>query len=196
MMKLKKLISLICTLCMVSTYAFIPSFGTNAVMAAASDVSQYFNSDKSGVGTTWSKGTVTDNGNSSWTVSGTVGSSDGWVEHRTEFGFELSIGEGVAQTVGHVGWTMSNPNSHEINISYRHSGGRAELAKWDMSAGTIKDTANNNFLAVVNPQSYQGDFFINFENGGYRLYFNNILFSEGTVQGNKFRNLILNVPTQ
>ena len=195
-MKLKKLISLICTLCMVSTYAFIPSFGTNAVMAAASDVSQYFNADKSGVGTTWSKGTVTDNGNSSWTISGTTASNAGWVDHRTEFGFELSIGEGVAQTVGHVGWTMSNPNGHEINISYRHNNGRTELAKWDMSAGTIKDTANNAYLAIVNPQSYQGDFFINFANGGYRLYFNNILFSEGTVQGNTFRNLILNVPTQ
>ena len=159
-------------------------------------VSEYFNAGCSSVGTTWSSGTVTDNGNSSWTVSGTTASNAGWVDNRTEFGFELAMGNGVAQTIGHVGWTMSNPNGHEINISYRNANGRTELAKWDMSAGTIKDSADNTYLATVNPQSYQGDFFINFETGGYRLYFNNILLSEGSISSNKFRNLILNVPTK
>ena len=34
-MKLKKLISLISTLCIVSTYAFVPASGTTTAMAAA-----------------------------------------------------------------------------------------------------------------------------------------------------------------
>lgn len=166
------------------------------------DVSERFNAGKSAVGISWSKGTVTDNGNSSWTVSGTTASNAGWVDHRTELGFDLTTGSGVAQTIAHAGWIMSNPNGFEINISYCVDGktNRVELAKWDMSAGTIKDSLDNSFLATVNPQSYQGDFFINLETKEYRLYFDNILFSEGSLQNKdyvtKFKQLLLNVPTK
>ena len=187
-----------------SQYAdYVAEQAVEPIVEPKADVSEYFNAEKSAVGISWSKGTVTDNGNSSWTVSGTTASNAGWVDNRTEFGFDLNMGSGVAQTIAHAGWVMSNPNGFEINISYcvdTSKSKRVELAKWDMSAGTIKDSLDNSFVATVNPQSYQGDFFINLETKEYRLYFNNILFSEGSLQNKdyatKFKNLILNVPTK
>ncbi len=165
------------------------------------EASECFNTSKSGVGSTWSQDTVTDNGNSSWTVSGSVGSGDNWIKHRTEFGLNgfdgVAMGSGVAQKIGHVGWTMSNPNGHEIRVSYTYnSSSRVELAKWNMSTGEVTDQIDTNFVAIVTPRSYQGDFFIDLETKAYRLYFDNILFSEGYVSGSTFKNLILNVPGQ
>ena len=195
-MKFKKLISLICTMCIVSTCAFVPSFGTSAVMAAAADVSQYLNADKSGSGTAivWSSDTATDNGDSSITVNGTMKSGDNWYAHRTEIGFnDIAMGSGVAQTIGHAGWVINNPNNLRIDLAYRNGSTRSELAVWDMSTGVFKDKANNNFAAIVNAQSYQGDFFINLETTEYRIYINNILFSEGSIGTSQFRNLFLNV---
>ncbi|MCR4719516.1 MAG: hypothetical protein K5768_07795 [Firmicutes bacterium] len=204
MKKIKKLISLVCALCITSTYAFIPSFGTNAVMAAAADVSQYLNVEKSASGASaisWSADTVTDNGDSSFTVTGTMNSSDGWNAHRTEIGFDSTMGSGVAQTIGHASWIINNPNKLRIDLAYRNGSNRYELAAWDMgvgatsdtNTGTIKDKVQTDFDATLDMTSYQGDFFINLETTEYRLYFNNVLFSEGSIGTTQFKNLFFNV---
>ena len=187
-----KLISLICTLCMVSTIVALPGIGINA-SAAAVDVESCITSSASPM-SLWKSGdcTLTGNETSSVTVSGT---STGDMTSYPAFSFNTKTLGGGTDTIMHLGWSIDNPDMLTINLKYQDSKGKYELATWNKADWTISDKRDTAFRAKVNPASYRADFFLNLQDRTYRLYFDNILFSEATIQSGatSIKNLYFSV---
>ncbi len=191
-MKKKKIISLICMLCMISTIAALPGIGITGY-AAAVDVESCITSSASPM-SLWKSGdcTLTGNETSSVTVSGT---STGDMTSYPAFGFNTkALGSGT-DTIMHLGWSIDNPDMLTINLKYQDSKGKYELATWNKADWTISDKRDTAFRAKVNPASYRADFFLNLQDRTYRLYFDNILFSEATIQSGatSIKNLYFSV---
>ena len=87
-MKIKKLISLICTLCMIGTYAFLPGPGGSTVSAAATDMASCITSSEVPKSLWTSNCSLTGNGTSSVTATGT---STGSMNSYPAFSFNRII---------------------------------------------------------------------------------------------------------
>ena len=189
-MKFKKLISLICTLCMISTYAFLPSFGGSIASAAATDMASCITSSSVPKDMWTSNCTLTGNGTSSVTVTGTSTGSMSSYPAISLGGKALGSG---TDTIMHIGWTISNPNNLTINLRFQDSKGKYDLATWD--GGVITDKRDTRFSAAANPNSYHGDWFINLQDRTCRLYIDNKLLGEHSIRSDAttIKNLYFDV---
>ena len=105
----------------------------------------------------------------------------------------------------HVGWTMTNNAGTVIDLMYTYDDAESGSAftVWDPtdtdSSGNmlLKSGGNNyEYKAYVNPRSYHADWFVDCEEGKYRLYIDNIFFAEGSLAGGDhiLKNLYFRVP--
>ena len=179
-MKFKKIISLICTLCMVSTYAFLPGPGGSTVSAAATDMASCITSSEVPKSLWTSNCSLTGNGTASVTATGT---STGSMSSYPGISFNTkALGSGT-DTIMHLSWTIDNPSNLTINYRYQDSKGKYDLAKWtDTTNWVLTDQRDSVFSAHIDPANYRADWFINLQDRTYRLYFDNMLFSEATIQ--------------
>ena len=177
---------------MISTIAALPGIGITGY-AAAVDVESCITSSASPM-SLWKSGdcTLTGNETSSVTVSGT---STGDMTSYPAFSFNTKTLGGGTDTIMHLGWSIDNPDMLTINLKYQDSKGKYELATWNKADWTISDKRDTAFRAKVNPASYRADFFLNLQDRTYRLYFDNILFSEATIQSGatSIKNLYFSV---
>ncbi len=213
MKKIKKLLSLICTLCIISTYAFVPSFGTNAVMAAAELAVNYLNDSKSFSPTSMgnqSGATVTGNGVTSDNNIGTESNPTAYTITGSSSGTSMTATSRISlrtipcntaydtnYKVLHVGWTMSNPQNLQIDLRYQDSAGKYDLATWDGELLTDKYSGSK-YSVTYDPTSYRGDIFFDLETREYRLYIDNVLFSNayyGKSSTVSLKNLYFDVRT-
>ena len=164
---------------MVCTIVTLPGIGITGY-AAVTDVASLINSSANPKGM-WKSGncTLTGNGTSSVTATGT---STGSMTAYPAFSFDAkTIGSGT-DTILHLSYTISNPNGHRIDLRYQDSKGKYDLLK--------------DFSAFIDPTSYQVDWFLNLIDRSYRLYFDNKLHTEGSIQSGAttIKNLYLDMP--
>lgn len=192
-MKFKKLISLICTLCMVSTYAFVPSFGSNAVMASATTgAANYYNSSMSATpvnvwGATLTEGTTT------YTVASSTTGYDVGIDLKG-IGSSNNIGSSATYGMLHVGWNLVNPSGGRINIELQTDKGKIGWLDWTSwgteSTRSLRDTRSGGLSAKIDPTNFRFDWFIDLKTAEYKLYIDGAFFSSGTVNAsNTIKNL-------
>ena len=215
MKKTKRLISLICTLCMISTIVALPSIGITGY-AAATDVASYLNTDKSysptSMGTKPGSNNISSHSAATFTGSGNVPSNKLSSENNPD-GYTVtgngansvsrialrSIGVGSkydANTakIVHVGWTMANESGISMDLTYQvFTSSETSLAVWNDDGTCLSSSGSTINL----PQSYHADWFIDCEKSTWRLYINNIMFSEGSLvsNSNTLRNLYFKAKT-
>ena len=100
----------------------------------------------------------------------------------------------------HVGWTMTNTAGTAVNLLYTYNSGETgkTFASWtpdDTDGSGNMLLTSGSYSAYVNP-SYHADWFVDAETGKWRLYINNILFSEDSLASSNatLRNLYFLVP--
>jgi len=214
-MKKKKIISLICMLCMISTIVALPGIGITGY-AAAADVESYLNTARSysptSMGTKPGSNNISSHSAATFTGSGNIPSDQLGGEGNPD-GYTItgngansvsrialrSIGVGSKYDANtakilHVGWTMANESGISIDLTYQvFTTSETNLAVWNDDGTCLSSSGSTINL----PQSYHADWFIDCEKSTWRLYINNIMFSEGSLVSDSttLRNLYFKAKT-